>query len=80
MRNSDPTSKTSPLEQHPSQEVLEKYLLNGLEDNESATVEQHLLGCSDCVEVAKGLDDYVRAMRQALAQKVQKARAAKKGH
>jgi len=80
MRNSDSTSRMSPLEQHPSPEVLEKYLLNRLDENESATVEQHLLGCSDCVDAAKGLDDYVRAMRQALAQKVQKARAAKKGH
>ena len=78
MRKSDSTSKMSPSEQHPSQEVLEKYLLDRLDEGESATVEQHLLGCADCVEVAKGLDDYVRAMRQALAQKAQ-ARAAKKG-
>lgn len=80
MQNSDPASKMGgPMEQHPTQEVLEQYLLGRLEEDESARVEQHLLTCSNCVEVAKGLDDYVQAMRRALEQKP-KVRAAKKGH
>jgi len=69
----------STREPHLTQEVIEKYLLGKLDEGQSATVEEHLLGCPACVEVARGLDSYVRAMRKALEEKLPKARAAKRG-
>jgi len=80
MRKADITSQTStPQAKHPPEEVLEKYLLGRLDKGESAQVEQHLISCPACVEVARGLEDYVRAMRKALEEKLPKARAARRG-
>jgi len=80
MRKPDITSQMStPLEKHPTQEVLEKYLMGRLATGESAEVEEHLISCAACVEVARRVDDYARAMRTALEEKLPKARAAKKG-
>jgi len=64
---------------HPAEEAIEKYLLGRLDKGQSAAVEEHLLSCPACVDVARRLDDYVRAMRKALEEKLPKARAAKRG-
>jgi anti-sigma factor RsiW len=66
-------------EPHPTQEVIENYLLGKLDEGQSALVEEHLLSCPACVDVARALDDYVRAMRKALEERLPKARAARKG-
>jgi len=80
MRKSDINSQMgAPLEKHPTEEVLEQYLMGRLAKVDAAQVEQHLITCPACVEVARGLDDYVRAMRKALEEKLPKARAAKRG-
>lgn len=52
---------------HPSEDVLENYALRRVSEEESATVEEHLLVCSECLEEIEGLDEYGRLMRSETA-------------
>ena len=53
---------------HPSEETLELYAMRRLEEAEEARLEEHLLLCEECRERLQAADDYVRAMRTALAE------------
>jgi hypothetical protein len=52
---------------HISDDDLERYYLGMIEDEaELAPLEEHLLGCSECVDRAEEAQDYVDAMRAAV--------------
>lgn len=52
---------------HFPDDILEKYAIGKLSDQESEPVEEHLLLCSVCQERLEELDDFVQAIRIALA-------------
>jgi len=51
----------------PSEDLLENYALQRLNEEESATVCEHLLVCSDCQEELEELEEYGRAMKRETA-------------
>jgi anti-sigma factor ChrR (cupin superfamily) len=65
--------------EHPDEETLEKYLLGALDRNAAIPIDEHLLVCQVCIENARKLDDYIKAMRKELKADPKKAKAAKKG-
>jgi hypothetical protein len=55
--------------QHPTQQELEQFVLGRLgppDDPAAARVEQHLLVCSFCVNMAEHALEFAQAIRQAL--------------
>jgi len=48
--------------------LLENYAMGKLSDHESEPVEEHLLPCSLCQERLEELDDFVQAIKTALAE------------
>lgn len=54
---------------HPDEETLEAYLLGLLPLRKTKRIEEHVLGCPECVDAAKELEEYVRAMRETLDNK-----------
>ena len=62
---------------HPDEETLEAYLLGALPASKARRIEEHVLTCSECVEAATELEDYLRAMREALDHKKTIARKAR---
>lgn len=57
----DPTS-------HPDEDTLESYALGRLPESEVVRIEEHLLVCHPCQDALKELDEYVTAMKGALAE------------
>ena len=57
-----------PSGSHASNDVLEQYAMDRLSEEETASLEEHLLVCAACQEQQREMDDYVRAMRQALSE------------
>lgn len=55
-----------PSNSHPTDEILEQYSMCRLSEAEATTLEEHLLTCAACQERQQEMDDYIRAMRQAL--------------
>jgi hypothetical protein len=53
-------------EDHISDDVLEQYSLDRLEEQELAAVEEHLLLCESCRDRLEGIDAFVASMRTAL--------------
>jgi anti-sigma factor ChrR (cupin superfamily) len=65
------------IEQHPTEEVIERYLFGSLSEQESEPLEEHLLICQSCIETAEQLLSFVRSLRSTLRpRRHQKARAA----
>ena len=54
---------------HPDEQTLEAYLLGTLPPRKAKRVEEHLLVCSECIDAAKELEEYIRSMRAALDNK-----------
>jgi anti-sigma factor RsiW len=52
--------------EHPDEQTLEAYLLGSLSRRKVRRIEEHLLGCPECVEASEKLSDYIRSMRAAL--------------
>jgi anti-sigma factor RsiW len=65
--------------EHPDEDSLEKYVLGLLDQHEAKQIEEHLLVCEVCIENARTQEDYIRAMRKALAAEQKKAKSASKG-
>ena len=64
-------------EQHPTEEVIERYLFGALPEQESELLEEHLLICHSCIETAEQLLSFVQSLRSTLKPRRQaKARAA----
>jgi hypothetical protein len=51
--------------EHPSEEMLERYILHHSNETELDTVETHVLACDNCVARLEDLESYVSAMREA---------------
>ena len=65
------------IEQHPNEEVLERYLFGSLPEQEVGQVEEHLLVCHSCIETAEQLWTFVQSLRNSLGTEQRlKARAA----
>jgi hypothetical protein len=54
------------IEQHPSEEVLERYLFGSLPEQEIEQLEEHLLICHSCIETAEQLLSLVQSLRSSL--------------
>jgi len=54
------------IEQHPSEEVLERYLFGSIPEQELEQVEEHLLVCHTCVAAAEQLLSFVKSLRSSL--------------
>jgi hypothetical protein len=61
---------------HPIEEVLERYLFGSLPAWEVEAVEEHLLVCHSCIDTAEQLLAFVQSLRSTLRDK---ARAAGRG-
>ena len=68
-----------PYDEHPTEEALERFLLNMLSDEELGALELHILGCEDCVEQLETLETDIAATRLALRQSEAFERIMKKG-
>lgn len=51
------------INNHPSEEILEQYLFGSLPEQQSETVEEHLLVCHSCIESAEQLLAFVQSLR-----------------
>jgi hypothetical protein len=66
-----------PIDQHPTEEVIERYLFGSLTEQDSELLEEHLLVCHSCIETAEQLLSFVQSLRSTLRPRGrQKARAA----
>jgi putative zinc finger protein len=52
---------------HPTEELLEEYVLHRLPEEGAAEVEEHLLVCEGCREALRDLDLFVATMKAAVA-------------
>ena len=60
---------------HPTEDLLDEYVLGRLEEPARSILEDHLLTCSSCQSSLAELDNYIRAMKTALVE-FQQARPA----
>jgi hypothetical protein len=51
---------------HPSEEVLEEYVLHRLPETRSAHIEEHLLICRECQDTVASIDQFVTALKRAV--------------
>ncbi len=54
--------------EHPTEEALERFLLNRSEDSESEIVETHILACEACVTRLESLELHITDLKAALVQ------------
>jgi len=52
--------------QHPTEEILEQYLLGSLPEPDVEQLEEHLLVCHACVDAAEQLLNFVDSLRTTL--------------
>jgi anti-sigma factor ChrR (cupin superfamily) len=65
------------IDQHPTEEVIERYLFGALSEQDSDQLEEHLLICNSCIDTAEQLLSFVQSLRSTLSPKRHsKARAA----
>jgi len=57
-----------PYREHPSEEALERFLLNMSSEQELETLETHVLACEYCVDQLEALETQIAATRLALRQ------------
>jgi hypothetical protein len=53
---------------HPAEELLEKYAMGKIAEDQLPSLEEHLLVCSDCQVRMADMDDYVQAANAAAAE------------
>ena len=51
---------------HPTEEILERYLFESLTDWEVEAVEEHLLVCHSCIDTAEQLLAFMQSLRSTL--------------
>ena len=54
------------IRQHPTEEILERYLFGLLPDRDVEPVEEHLLVCHTCLDSAEQLLAFVQSLRSTL--------------
>ena len=64
------------VEQHPTEDELEQYLIHGLPDADAELLEEHLLICHRCVEMAERFDAFLQSIRSTLELTPPKTRTA----
>jgi hypothetical protein len=57
----------------------EAYLLGVLPLRKAVRIDEHVLACPECVDTAKELEEYIRAMREALGSQKTIVRKARPG-
>jgi len=62
-------------EDHPTEEVLERYLTEALPEGDAERVEEHLLVCHSCIDSAEQALAFMESLRSAF-EYLPKARAA----
>ena len=60
------TIMNGPYRDHPSEDALERFLLNQAEEEELEVVESHILACESCVTRVETLDLNLKAMKLAM--------------
>jgi hypothetical protein len=50
---------------HPSEDVLERFLFRNSSLDETEVIEDHIVGCGDCITRLEDLEDYAAVFRQA---------------
>src|SRR5206468_5421270 len=53
---------------HPTDEALEQFLTNRLEESEVESIETHVLACDSCVTHLEDLEIHLEAIKMALSQ------------
>jgi hypothetical protein len=53
---------------HPSEDLLEEYAFQRLEEEQVAPLEEHLLACTSCQQALAEIDEYLLLMKQGTAQ------------
>ncbi len=61
-------AKMNNVVEHPSEEMLERFLMNKSPEAESTTVETHILACDDCVARMEALENEISDMKLVLQQ------------
>ena len=61
------TLMTDPLLEHPTEEALERFIMNKLQDDELEILETHILACEACVTRLEALEVEVASLKEALA-------------
>jgi hypothetical protein len=51
--------------EHPSEEMLERYILHQSSERELDSIETHVLACEDCITRLEDLESYIAVFRQA---------------
>jgi len=65
------------IDQHPTEEVIERYLFGALSEQDSEQLEEHLLICNSCIDTAEQLLSFVQSLRSTLRpRRQQQVRAA----
>jgi hypothetical protein len=54
--------------EHPSEEMLERYILHHSNDRELETIETHVLACDDCITRLEDIESYIAIFREASRQ------------
>ena len=54
---------------HPTEDLLDEYVFGRLQEPVLSALEDHLFSCSSCQSTLAELDDYIRAMKTALAER-----------
>ena len=53
---------------HPSEDLLEEYAFQRLEEEQAAPLEEHLLACANCQQALAEIDEYVSLMKRGTAE------------
>jgi hypothetical protein len=59
---------------HPSEDVLERFLFRNSSREETEVIEDHIVGCGDCITRLEDLEDYAAVFRAASYELSQEAR------
>ena len=62
--------------EHPTEDQIERYLFGSLPELQDEDLEEHLLVCHACIDIAEKLAVFVDSMRSTLEQSAPKVRAA----
>jgi hypothetical protein len=64
----DPVEKSSSLDNHLSEEMIEEYCFNRLPEETTVQLEDHLLVCAQCRVAVEDLDEYILLMKLATSE------------
>jgi hypothetical protein len=62
--------------EHPTEDQIEQYLFGSVAELQAEALEEHLLVCHACIDIAEGLAVFVDSMRSTLERNAPKVRVA----